>query len=192
MADEQTPAPADPEGCGHLPATADDLAQMLRWLYAQGQGYHQISDLTRAGLAHADLRDFMAVPWQVQGSWLAERMAQAATPPLVAADLESRIADLENTIGQAAMMTESMLEGGQISLDCARRLLSTLGDDSARDAELFVCNREARDVHVDWHMTPEEWRELRAVLTGGLDPADSAYVQRLRAERIIAEEADHG
>ena len=56
---------------------------------------------------------------------------------------ESRIADLENTIGQATMMAESMLEGGQISLDCARRLLSALGDDAARDAETFVRNRAA-------------------------------------------------
>jgi hypothetical protein len=76
MTEHQPEAPADPEGCGHLPATADDLAQMLRWLYAPGHGYHHISDLTRLGLTHADLREFLALPWQVQGSWLAERMTR--------------------------------------------------------------------------------------------------------------------
>jgi hypothetical protein len=45
------------------------------------------------------------------------------------------------------------------------------------------------DVHVDWHMTPDEWRQLQAVLAGELAPADSAYVQRLRADRIVTEEA---
>ena len=57
---------------------------------------------------------------------------------------EARIADLENTIRQATMMAESMLDAGEISVACARRLLSTLGDDAAMDAETFIANRDAR------------------------------------------------
>jgi hypothetical protein len=36
-----------------------------------------------------------------------------------------------------------------------------------------------QDVHVDWHMRPDEWLELQAVLHGVLDPADSSYIQGL-------------
>ena len=41
------------------------------------------------------------------------------------------------------------------------------------------------DVHVDWHMLPDEWRQLQAVLAGELDPADSVYVQRLKASGAL-------
>jgi hypothetical protein len=54
-------------------------------------------------------------------------ITETGPPPPVAADLESRIADLENTIGQATVMVESMVEGGRLDPDCALRLLSTLG-----------------------------------------------------------------
>jgi len=47
---------------------------------------------------------------------------------------EARIADLENTIGQATVMAESMAGGGRLDPDCALRLLSTLGT-SPRDLE---------------------------------------------------------
>jgi hypothetical protein len=41
------------------------------------------------------------------------------------------------------------------------------------------------DVHVDWHMLPAEWEELRAVLTGELDPADSVYIRHLKESGAV-------
>lgn len=51
------------------------------------------------------------------------------------------------------------------------------------DSEVTVI--EDPDVHVDWHMLPDEWRQLQAVLNGALDPADSAYVQHLKASGAL-------
>jgi hypothetical protein len=41
------------------------------------------------------------------------------------------------------------------------------------------------DVHVDWHMLPDEWRQLQAVLTGALEPADSTYIQHLKTSGAL-------
>lgn len=38
----------------------------------------------------------------------------------------------------------------------------------------------ADDVHVDWHMTPDEWTELRGVILNALPY--SKYIQRLHRE----------
>jgi hypothetical protein len=42
---------------------------------------------------------------------------------------------------------------------------------------------EEPDVHVDWHMTPDEWRQLRQVLREHLEcDYPSLYISRLSQE----------
>lgn len=52
---------------------------------------------------------------------------------------------------------------------------------ASRDDDVTAGAVHDPDVHVDWHMLPDEWSQLQAVLLGELDPADSAYVQHLKA-----------
>jgi hypothetical protein len=50
---------ADIEGCGHIPLTLDGAVSLMNRLYSTGAGYDSISDLTRIGLSHEEMRLFM-------------------------------------------------------------------------------------------------------------------------------------
>lgn len=70
---------------------------------------------------------------------------------------------------------------GALLGDGASHGLTETSSEDVEPATMADCS----DVHVDWHMTPAKWQELRAVLTGDLDAADSPYIAHLKAEGML-------
>jgi hypothetical protein len=126
------------------------------------------------------------------------------------ATLKAMIADLDGYIDRRAhdVAVPLVAQAESVAMTCVLEVQNQLGE-ARFDAQRWKdCNTELgrrlaardqlrtriadltvavplpddNDVHVDWHMTPEEWAELREVLTGGLDAEDSQYIRRLRAE----------
>jgi hypothetical protein len=163
--------------------------------------YYRRLGFSRGGGAAAAVFDDIAAHREPAG----ETGAPAATPPLAAdPDLETDLANARNAMGQVIRKLQSVLADQSTSPD-VRELAQAMMPDVAPWTGMPVRSGSegeepdrasgrvpGTDVHVDWHMTPEEWRQLQAVLAGELAPADSAYVQRLRADRIVTEEARRG
>lgn len=94
----------------------------------------------------------------------------------------SEWADLREASALEVMMS-GQARGGQIWLDSDDRPYYGLMARRNSDRLVRVVEGEytGPDVHVDWHMTPDEYRQLRAVLLSRA-AQQHPYIQRLTRE----------